>query len=79
MNVSLNMFSISANKMLSVQDYEKLSAKAFAITKIQTFKHEPFSSVGGGGGGGGGGLCVNIWGKGLRSVEILLYVHGTNY
>ena len=36
--------------MVPVQDYEKRYAEAFAITKIQTFKHEPFFIVGGGGG-----------------------------
>ena len=44
--------------MLSVQDYEKLSAEAFEITKIQRFKHEPFLSV-----GGGGGLMCKYLGK----------------
>ena len=37
--------------MVPVQDYEKRYAEAFAITKIRTFKHEPFFIVGGGGGG----------------------------
>ena len=35
-----------------MKDYEKRYAEAFAITKIRTFKHEPFFIVGGGGGGG---------------------------
>ena len=40
--------------MVPVHDYEKRYAEAFVITKIRTFKHEPFFIVGGGGGGGGG-------------------------
>ena len=39
--------------MVSVHDYEKRYAEAFAITKMRTFKHEPFFIAGGGGGGGG--------------------------
>ena len=38
--------------MVPVHDYVKRYAEAFAITKIRTFKHEPFFIVGGGGGGG---------------------------
>ena len=37
--------------MVPVHDYVKRYAKAFAITKIRTFTHEPFFIVGGGGGG----------------------------
>ena len=37
--------------MVPVHDYVKRYAEAFAITKIRTFKHEPFFIVGGGGGG----------------------------
>ena len=36
--------------MVPVHDYEKRYAEAFAITKVRTFKHEPFFIVGGGGG-----------------------------
>ena len=36
--------------MVPVHDYEKRYAEAFAITKMRTFKHEPFFIVGGGGG-----------------------------
>ena len=49
--VSSNVFSISETKMVPVHDYEKRYAEAFAITKIRTFKYEPFFIVGGGGGG----------------------------
>ena len=38
--------------MVPLHDYVKRYAEAFAITKIRTFKHEPFFIVGGGGGGG---------------------------
>ena len=38
--------------MVPVHVYDKRYAEAFAITKIRTFKHEPFFIVGGGGGGG---------------------------
>ena len=37
--------------MVPVHDYEKRYAEAFAITKMRTFKHEPFFIAGGGGGG----------------------------
>ena len=37
--------------MVPVHDYVKRYAEAFVITKIRTFKHEPFFIVGGGGGG----------------------------
>ena len=49
--------------MVPVHDYEKRYAEAFAITKMRTFKHEPFFIVGGGGrgGGGGGGLFVVLY------------------
>ena len=50
--VSSNVFSISETEMVPVHDYVKRYAEAFAITKIRTFKHEPFFIVGGGGGGG---------------------------
>ena len=50
-NVSSNVFSISETEMVPVHDYEKKYIEAFAITKIRTFKHEPFFIVGGGGGG----------------------------
>ena len=49
--VSSNVFSISETEMVPVHDYVKRYAEAFAITKIRTFKHEPFFIVGGGGGG----------------------------
>ena len=42
--------------MVPVHDYEKRYEKAFAITKIRTFKHPLFFVVGGGWGGGGGVL-----------------------
>ena len=51
--VSPNVFSISETKMVPVHDYEKRYAEAFVITKMRTFKHEPFFIVGGGGGEGG--------------------------
>ena len=44
--------------MVPVHDYEKRYAEAFAITKIPTFKHEPFFIFG----GGGGGLFVVLYG-----------------
>ena len=44
--------------MVPVHDYVKRYAEAFAITKIRTFKHEPFFIVG----GGGGGLFVVLYG-----------------
>ena len=44
--------------MVPVHDYEKRYAEAFVITKIRTFKHEPFFIVGGGDGGGGGGGLI---------------------
>ena len=47
--------------MVPVHDYEKRYAEAFAITKMRTFKHEPFFIVGGGGGGGGGGGEAYSW------------------
>ena len=37
--------------MVAVHDYEKRYAEAFTITKIRTFKHEPFFIIGGEGGG----------------------------
>ena len=46
--------------MVPVHDYVKRYAEAFAITKIRTFKHEPFFIVGG---GGGGGLFVVLYGN----------------
>ena len=42
--------------MVPVHAYEKRYAEAFAITKMRTFKHEPFFIVRGGGGGGSGTL-----------------------
>ena len=53
--------------MVPVHDYEKRYAEAFAITRIRTFKHEPFFIVGG---GGGGGLFVVLYGiSELRRTE----------
>ena len=49
-NVSLNLFSISGEQIVLVHHYENRYAEAFAITKLRTFKHEPFL-------GFGGGLC----------------------
>ena len=54
--------------MVPVHDYEKRYAEMFAITKIRTFKHEPFFIVGDEGGGGGGAYswyCTVIV-RGLR-------------
>ena len=39
--------------MVPVHDYDKRYVEAFTITKIWTFKHEPFFFRRGGGGGGG--------------------------
>ena len=54
----LNVFSISEIKIIPVHDYEKRYADTFVITKIRTFKYEPFFIVGGGGGGGGAYSCT---------------------
>ena len=45
--------------MVPVHDYDKRYVEAFTITKIWTFKHEPFFFWGGGGGGGGKGEGPN--------------------
>ena len=44
--------------MVPVHDFEKRYADTFVITKIRTFKHEPFFIV-----GGGGGLFVVLYGN----------------
>ena len=62
--------------MVPVHDYEKRYAEAFAITKIRTFKHEPFFIVGG---GGGGSLFLVLYYMHvfMHSFQILLYTRCT--
>ena len=63
--------------MVPVHDYEKRYAEAFAITKIRTFKQEPFFIVGGGGEAeGGGSLFVVLYGMFL-SIKMLESEHNS--